>query len=110
MPHSPEESADSDDVFNTTLAHVHFGPVLSPEKRMSRALAAQDNLSLDQPMPLRRSPRLSGGQPSIATEGEGEEGDITTGGQDAVQVPRPTTPDQDQPLDGAYLLSLTHRI
>ncbi|KAG6818134.1 hypothetical protein H0H87_000039 [Tephrocybe sp. NHM501043] len=58
---SPDSSAsDSDDVFNTEDARIHFGPLTSPEKRISSIVARSSSLrSGTRSSLVRRSPRLS---------------------------------------------------
>ncbi|KAF8077967.1 hypothetical protein FPV67DRAFT_23274 [Lyophyllum atratum] len=58
---SPASSSASDsDAFNTANARIHFGPLMSPEKKFGPILARRSTLhpGLSQ-SPLRRSPRLS---------------------------------------------------
>lgn len=72
-------SPDGDDLFNTSSAHVHIGPVKSPEKRFVLNL-----LKTNSP---RRSLRLSSPDPLLEIA------------EEPAQDSRPHTPENDRLVD-----------
>ncbi|KAG6866899.1 hypothetical protein C0991_003814 [Blastosporella zonata] len=97
---SPNSSAsDNGNAFNTADARIHFGPLTSPEKRLSTIVPHHTTLhSASHSLFLRRSPRLSSPQPQSPQPNSREEPAQIIEESVVVPLSREWTPDVEQAL------------